>query len=97
MEQEIIRLQQLLHARSQENHDLSFRIESVAKSFHLSPDQIQLMIQQALNQQQLQSVLYQSDNLREQLREKNRTISDMQRQLTQLEKLRENSFTSDEV
>jgi len=55
------------------------------------------MIQQALNQQQLQSVLYQSDNLREQLREKNMTISDMQRQLTQLEKLRENNFTSDEV
>jgi len=55
------------------------------------------MIQQALNQQQLQSVLYQSDNLREQLREKNMTISDMQQQLTQLEKLRENNFTSDEV
>jgi len=97
LEQEIIRLQQLLHARSQENNNLCFQIESVAKSFHLSPDQIQLMIQQALNQQQLQSVLYQCDNLREQLREKNMTISDMQHQLVQFEKLRENNFTSDEV
>ena len=97
MEQEIKRLQQLLYTRSQENNSLNFQIENIAKSFHLSQEQIQLMIQQALNQQQLQSVLYQCDHIREQLNEKNRVITDLERELTQFQKLRENNFASDEV
>ena len=97
MEQEINRLQQLLYTRSQENNSLNFQIENIAKSFHLSQEQIQLMIQQALNQQQLQSVLYQCDHIREQLNEKNRVITDLERELTQFQKLRENNFASDEV
>ncbi|XP_065918259.1 putative leucine-rich repeat-containing protein DDB_G0290503 isoform X2 [Dysidea avara] len=96
LEQEIGQQQKLLQARSQENNNLHFQIENVAKNFRLSQEQIQLMIQQALNQQQLQSVLYQCDNLHEQLREKNMEISDLRHQLSQFQKLRENNFTSDE-